>query len=54
MPMKKLVKQGLGTDCLNCDITLSIKLKNKFQIEEEGSGIMFFVGFQVPLQLKIA
>jgi len=26
------------------------KLKNKFKLEEEGIGIIFFVGFLIPLQ----
>jgi len=30
------------------------KLKNKFQFEEEGIGIVLLVGFQIPLLFKIA
>ena len=30
------------------------KLKKKFQFEEEGIGIVLFVGFQIPLLFNIA
>ena len=29
------------------------KFKNKFQLEEEGNGILLFVGFYIQLQLKM-
>jgi len=29
------------------------KLKNEFQFEEEGIGIVFFVGFYIPLMSKL-
>jgi len=30
------------------------QFKNKFKFEEESIGIVFFIGFSIPLLLKIA
>jgi len=50
---KKLVKQGLGLIVQISMFPYAYKLKNKLQLEEEGIGIIFFVGFLTSLQFKI-
>jgi len=43
MPIEESGEIKVRTDCLNFDVFLSsvYKLKNKFQLEEEGTGIIF-------------
>ena len=47
------MKQGLGLVVQISMFPYAYKLKNKFQLEEEGIGIIYFVGFLTPLQFKI-
>jgi len=45
MPLEETGETRVRTDCLNFDISYVYKLKSKFQFEEDGVGVVFFVGF---------
>jgi len=45
MPIEETGETRVRTDCLNFDVSCAYKLKSKFQLEEEGIAIIFFVGF---------
>jgi len=45
LAQQKLVKQGLGLFVYISMFPYAYELKSKFQLEEEGIGIIFFVGF---------
>jgi len=44
-PMEETDVTRAWTDCLNFDVSYAYNLKNKFQVEEQGIGVIFFVGF---------
>jgi len=44
MPIEETGEARIRADCLNFHVPFAYKLKNKFQLEEEGIGIIF-VGF---------
>jgi len=44
MPVDETSETRVRTDCLDFDVS-AYKLKNKFQFEERGIVIVFFVGF---------
>ena len=42
MPIEETVERRVRTDCLNFDVSLRIQIKkNKFQLQEESTGIIF-------------
>jgi len=45
MPIEETSERRVRTDCLNFYVSLWMWIKkNKFQLEEEGIGILFFLG----------
>jgi len=47
MPTEETGERRIRTDCLNFDVSLRIQIKrNKFQLEEESIGIIFFGDFR--------
>jgi len=40
MPLEETGETRVRTDCLNFRFSLCIQIKNKFQLEEEGTGII--------------
>jgi len=46
MPIEETGEKKVRTDCLNFDVFYAYKLKNKFQLEEEGIRIIFLRDFR--------
>ena len=55
MPIEETGETSIRTDCLNFDVSLRIHAKKfqKIKLQEEDIEIIFFVGFQIPLQFKV-